>query len=466
MVELRRGAKEEVMSPSVKPVDDVVRVQGRARLRGEVEVSGAKNSVLGIMAATLLTRGVNTIYNVPELTDVETMSHLLRILGAKVRFQKGTLSIDTSTCDYHEVPVQLVQAMRASIYVLGPLLATVKHAVVPLPGGCAWGPRPVNFHLEGMRALGAQVTVDEGAIRAWTDGLAGTELGFDVSSVGATVNLMMASSLARGVTRIHNAALEPEIGDLAACLNAMGAGIEGIGTSTLTIHGVRCLQPVEHEVIPDRIEAGTLLLAGAITRGTITVSRCQPGHLGALCRELISLGVGLEIGSDSIRLTAGGPLRPCSIVAEAYPGFPTDMQAQMTALLATIEGTSRVEDHVYPDRFRHIEELCKLGAVIDSDPLGVIIRGGRPLTGARVEATDLRASATLILAALAADGITEVSGLEHLDRGYERLFEKLSHLGARLARMPRLTAETGHHAAERGRAFGTIRSSSMSAAAI
>jgi len=430
------------MKPTNSSVSEVVQIHGGRPLSGDVEVSGAKNSVLGIMAATLLTRGVNTIHNVPALTDVETMSHLLRILGAKVRFDKNTLTVDTSTCDYHEVPVQLVQAMRASIYVLGPLLATLGKAYVPLPGGCAWGPRPVNFHLEGMRALGAQVTVNEGAIEAWTNRLQGSEIGFEVPSVGATVNLMMASSLARGVTRIHNAALEPEIGDLADCLVGMGAEIEGIGTSTLTVKGVRKLRPVEHDVIPDRIEAGTLLIAGAITRGSITVSRCRPDHLGALCDVLKDLGVSLEVGDDRIRLSAKDPLRPAQVVAQPYPGFPTDMQAQLTALLATIPGTSRVEDHIYSDRFRHIAELRKLGADIEQDTQGVLIRGGRRLKGAPVQATDLRASAALILAGLASEGITEVSGLEHLDRGYERLFDKLAHLGSTLARMPRLSSES------------------------
>lgn len=426
------------MKPSVS---EVLQINGGRPLSGDVEVSGAKNSVLAIMAATLLNRGVNTIHNVPDLTDVGTMSHLLRILGAKVRFDKGTLTIDTRTCDYHEVPVQLVQAMRASIYVLGPLLATMHKAVVPLPGGCAWGPRPVNFHIEGMRALGAQITLTEGAIEASTTRLQGTEIGFEVSSVGATANLLMAASLARGVTRIHNAALEPEIGDLARCLVAMGANIEGIGTSTLTIHGVRKLRPVEHEVIPDRIEAGTLLLAAAITRGSITLTGVRCEELGALCQVLRETGVSVETGEDSIRLSARDPLRPCVVIAEPYPGFPTDMQAQMTAFLASIPGVSRVEDHIYPDRFRHIAELRKLGAEIEQDDQGVLIRGGRPLVGAPVQATDLRASAALIVAGLAAEGITEVSGLEHLDRGYERIFEKLSKLGASVARLPRLSGE-------------------------
>lgn len=426
------------MKSSVGSVSEVLRIHGGRALYGEVEVSGAKNSVLAIMAATLLNRGVNTIHNVPDLTDVATMSHLLRILGAKVRFQKGTLTIDTTTCDYHEVPVQLVRAMRASIYVLGPLVATMGKAVVPLPGGCAWGPRPVNFHLEGMRALGAQVTVNESAIEAWTSRLQGAEIGFEVSSVGATANLLMASTLARGVTRIHNAAQEPEITDLAECLSAMGASIEGVGTSTLVVHGVRRLRPVEHEVIPDRIEAGTLLLAGAITRGNVTVSRCRTDHLEALCQVLSSVGVHVEVGQDKIRLSAKDPLRPCEVVATPHPGFPTDMQAQMTAFLCSVPGVSRVEDHIYPDRFRHIDELRKLGAELERDAHGVLIRGGKPLVGAPVQATDLRASAALILAGLSARGITEVSGLEHLDRGYERIFEKLSNLGASLARVPRL----------------------------
>jgi len=430
------------MKPSVGSVGEVLQIEGGRVLSGEVEVSGAKNSVLGIIAATLLNRGVNVIHNVPDLTDVKTMSHLLRILGAKIRFHKGTLTIDTSTCDYHEVPVQLVRAMRASIYVLGPLVATLGKAVVPLPGGCAWGPRPVNFHLEGMRALGAQVTVDESAIVARTTRLQGTEIGFDVPSVGATVNLLMAASLARGVTRIHNAALEPEIVDLAECLNKMGASIEGAGTSTLVVQGVRSLKPVEHEVIPDRIEAGTLLLAGAITRGDVTVSRCRTDHLTELCRVLRDSGARVEIGQDRIRVVAKDPLRACEVIAEPHPGFPTDMQAQMTAFLTSVPGTSRVEDHVYPDRFRHVEELRKFGAEIDKDERGVLIRGGRPLVGAAVEATDLRASAALIIAGLAAQGITEVSGLEHLDRGYERLFEKLTNLGASTVRLPRLAGES------------------------
>ena len=454
------------MRTPVNSISEVLRIHGGRQLHGEVEASGAKNSVLAIMAATLLNRGVNTIGNVPDLTDVDTMSHLLRILGAKVRFNKGTLTIDTTTCDFHQVPLQLVRAMRASIYVLGPLLATVKQAVVPLPGGCAWGPRPVNFHLEGMRALGAHVTLEDGAIQAWTEGLRGTEIGFDVSSVGATANLLMASSLARGTTRIHNAALEPEIADLAECLVGMGAEIEGIGTSTLSIHGVRSLRPVEHEVIADRIEAGTLLLAGAITRGDVTVLRCRPDHLTALCRTLEQTDAKVEIGVDRIRVSAREPLRPCAVAAEPYPAFPTDMQAQMTAYLASIPGTSRVEDHIYPDRFRHIGELRKLGAEIEEDSNGVLIRGGRPLTGSVVEATDLRASAALILAGLAAGGITEISGLEHLDRGYERMFEKLSQLGASMARMPKLPSEAADPEGEESKSIPTAQSGGLAIAAI
>jgi UDP-N-acetylglucosamine 1-carboxyvinyltransferase len=436
-----------MMKASVGSVSEVLQIHGGRALNGEVEVSGAKNSVLAIMAATLLNRGVNVIHNVPDLTDVATMSHLLRILGAKVRFDKGTLTVDTTTCDYHEVPVQLVQAMRASIYVLGPLLATLGKAVVPLPGGCAWGPRPVNFHLEGMRALGAQVTVHERAIEASTHRLQGAELGFEVSSVGATVNLLMAATLARGETRLQNAAVEPEITDLAECLQGMGAQIEGIGTKTLIIRGVKRLRPVEHEVIPDRIEAGTLMIAGAITGGSVTISRCRPEHLEALSRTLAATGVRIETQQDRIRVEASQPLRPCEVVAEPYPAFATDMQAQMTAFLCKVPGVSRVEDHIYPDRFRHIAELVKLGADIEQDSHGVLIRGGKPLVGAPVQATDLRASAALILAGLAARGITEVSGLEHLDRGYERIFEKLSNLGASIMRLPRLVNEAGRQAA-------------------
>jgi UDP-N-acetylglucosamine 1-carboxyvinyltransferase len=291
--------------------------------------------------------------------------------------------------------------------------------------------------------------------------LQGTEIGFEVSSVGATVNLMMAASLARGVTRIHNAALEPEICDLADCLSKMGAEIEGAGTSTLTLRGVRQLEPVEHEVIADRIEAGTLLLAGAITRGSITVSRCRPDHLTALCEVLREMGVDLRIDTDRIHLSAKDPLRPCQVIAEPYPAFPTDMQAQMTAFLSSVPGVSRVEDHIYPDRFRHIAELRKLGASIEQDDRGVLIRGGQPLSGARVQATDLRASAALILAALASEGITEVSGLEHLDRGYERIFDKLSQLGASAARMPRLSIDAREQDVEPEEGAETLSAAAM-----
>ncbi len=424
-------------SERMDATSEVLLVEGGTRLEGSVRVSGSKNSVLPIMAATLLTRGKNEIRNVPLLRDVHTMAHLLRILGAKVRNEGDRWFIDTSTCDYHEVPYQLVRTMRASIYVLGPLLAKLGEATVPLPGGCAWGPRPVNFHLQGLRSLGASVELMSGEIVARTDGLVGGEIGFSVPSVGATAQLMMAASLARGTTRIQNAALEPEIADLTHCLVAMGARIDGIGSSTLVIDGVRELRPVSYEVIPDRIEAGTLLLAGAVTRGRVTLEGVKPEHLTAVLEVLSDTGTSLSISGNQITVSARGKLRPCTLVAEPYPGFPTDMQAQMTAFLATIPGVSRVEDRIYRDRFRHVAELRRLGAEIDRDEAGVLIRGARGLRGAPVEATDLRASAALVLAALAATGITEISGLTHLDRGYEQISKKLACLGARVTRVVR-----------------------------
>jgi len=414
---------------------DKIVVRGGAQLKGEVEIGGAKNAALPIMAATLLAPGVHTLRNVPSLVDVRTMGHVLRVLGCQVTHHDHSLTIDTSNCSYHEAPYELVKTMRASVCVLGPLLARHQSARVSLPGGCAWGPRPVDFHIRAMEALGATVDIEHGYIVAKADRLRGSVIHFDTSSVGATENAMMAAVLAEGTTVIENAAREPEITALADFLISIGAKMEGAGTATITIEGVTDLRAVEHRVIPDRIEAGTFMVASAITGGDVLMKGVVREHCSAVVSKLEAAGT--EIVDEPGGLRVRGPVwaRAINVTTAPYPGFATDMQAQMMALMTVADGTSVITETIYVDRFSHVPELRRLGADISLDHNIAVVTGVKKLSGAKVMATDLRASAALILAGLVAEGETEVSRVYHIDRGYEKIEEKLAGLGASIQRV-------------------------------
>jgi UDP-N-acetylglucosamine 1-carboxyvinyltransferase len=416
-----------------RDVDKFV-IQGGKRLGGTVSVSGAKNATLALMPAAILAPGTSRLGNTPALRDVTTMTSLLRTMGMQIDFRENLLTLDSTNVDRYEAPYEHVKKMRASIYVLGPLISRYGRAKVSLPGGCAWGPRPVNLHIEGLRKLGADNELEGGYIIAKADRLHGARIHFDVSSVGATGNVMMAASLARGTTLIENAAMEPEITALAEFLNAMGARIGGMGTNRLEIEGVDLLHPAAIMTIPDRIEAGTFLLAAAITGGSVTLERVNPEHLSALTAKLEDAGCTLRSSPDSLSLTAHAPLRSVDVTAAIYPGFPTDMQAQWTSLMAVASGTAVVTDSIYFDRFKHVPELVRLGADIELKENAAVIRGVTRLTGAKVMSTDLRASASLILAGLVASGTTEVLRVYHIDRGYEAIEKKLQSLGAEIRR--------------------------------
>ena len=410
-------------------------LHGGKKLSGCVSISGSKNATLPLMAATLLARGHYTIENIPVLRDINTMKQLLESIGVRVNFENHRMRIDSTDYGELEAPYELVKKMRASIYVLGPLLARNGYAKVSLPGGCAWGPRPVNFHLDGLRKMGATLTLTQGYIEARAKRLKGATITFDIPSVGATGNLMMAASLAEGQTIIENAAMEPEIANLAEFLNAMGARISGIGTNRLCIEGVRNLSPANGTVIPDRIEAGTFLVAGAITQGDVCVEQVRPEHVTAILSKLEDAGFAVEIKGDTIRLVADTRAKAVNVSTAVYPGFPTDMQAQWMALMSVAEGTSVITDTIYLDRFAHVPELARLGANIHLDANVATVHGVAELQGATVMSTDLRASASLILAGLVAKGRTDVLRIYHIDRGYEAIEKKLQALGADIRRV-------------------------------
>ncbi len=411
-------------------------IHGGAKLKGTVEASGAKNSSLALMPATLLTGGRNIIKNTPEVNDVHTMIKLLRFLGANIEFDNHTLTIDTSKITTQEAPYEHVKKMRASVYVLGPLIARYGYAKVSLPGGCAWGPRPVNLHIEAMKKLGAEVSLDSGYIVAKANKLRGNKIAFDVSSVGATGNALMASVLAKGTTKIMNAAAEPEIVQLGEFLNSMGARIRGLGTPTLEIEGVDNLHSSTISNISDRIEAGTLLIAGAITNSKIAVKVTNPEHLNATIVKLEDAGFKLSENNNIIEIDASNiDYKSVDVATAIYPGFPTDMQAQWIALMSLASSTSTITDNIYVDRFNHVPELMRLGASIEMLRNSAIVQGVKKLKGAKVMSTDLRASASLVLAGLAAEGITEVLRIYHLDRGYQKIEQKLSQLGAKIERI-------------------------------
>jgi UDP-N-acetylglucosamine 1-carboxyvinyltransferase len=410
-------------------------IQGGKKLTGEVNISGAKNSLLALMPATILAPGSYTIDNTPDLRDVQTMSQLLRIMGLGVDLQGRKLHIDSSSIGNFEAPYEQVKKMRASLYVLGPLLARYGKARVSLPGGCAWGPRPVNFHIEGLKKLGAGISIEHGYIVAKAKKLTGARIQFDTPSVGATGNILMAAVLAKGTSFIENAAMEPEIHQLAQFLRKMGAKISGIGTKQLEIEGVDELKPANAATIPDRIEAGTFLVAGAITGGEITLKNCIPNHLNAVIAKLEEAGCTIGTDRSSITLTSPDELKPVNVATDVYPGFPTDMQAQWIALMTKSKGTAVITDSVFVDRFKHVPELVRLGAKIGIEENVAVVHGDAKLKGAKVMSTDLRASASLILAGLIAEGTTEVLRVYHIDRGYETIEKKLGNLGADIKRV-------------------------------
>ncbi len=421
---------------------DAIAIEGGRPLNGEIEIGGAKNAVLPMMAASLLVPGMLRIHNVPRLRDVTTFLDLLHELGVQGGYENHSLFLDATHVTSQEAPYDHVKKMRASIYVLGPLLARFGRARVSLPGGCAWGPRPVNLHLDAMRALGAQLELEHGYIVASAEKLRGARIAFDISSVGATGNAMLAAALAEGTTVIENAAAEPEIEALAQFLNAHGARVSGGGTKTVTVEGVETLRPGgDFENIPDRIEAGTFLAAGAITCGDVTLRRARPEHLTMVLARFERMGCALDVNADTIRIRPGNDgLQAVDIVTEAYPGFPTDMQAQFMALLCLARGAGVITETIYPDRFTHVPELRRLGAQITLSGNVATVTGVDGLQGAKVMSTDIRASSALILGGLAAKGRTRVSRIYHIDRGYERIEEKLARLGARVRRVKDETA--------------------------
>ena len=412
---------------------DKIIIQGQNSLSGSVNISGAKNAVLPIMTAALMAEGESVISRVPDLRDTSTMIKLMEIVGAKCSMEDNCLKIDAVSVNNPEAPYDLVKTMRASFYVLGPLLARFGTVKVSLPGGCAWGPRPVDFHLKGLEKLGARVTLRSGYILAEAKKLKGANINFEFPSVGATGNIVMAAATADGITTIENAAREPEIVQLCDYLNKMGASISGIGTSKIIVEGVESLYPANIDVIPDRIEAGTFLMAGALM-GKITLNEVNPEHLDAVLQKLKEVGALIETTSNSVTIEPGG-LKPGDIKTAVYPGFATDLQAQWVALMSLADGSSMVTDTVYHDRFSHVPEINRLGANIKLDKNTAYIRGVKELVGAPVMSTDIRASAALIIAALAANGQTEVSRVYHIDRGYERIEEKFKNLGAEISRV-------------------------------
>lgn len=405
-------------------------ITGGQRLEGRVTAAGAKNAALPILAATLLGEGECAISNLPQVRDVATMTTLISLLGASVKRDGSRVVIDATAVQSFDAPYDLVRTMRASVLVLGPLLARFGEAVVSLPGGCAIGPRPVNLHLDGLRKLGASVSVDHGYIRAQATRLRGQCLDLEFPTVTGTENLLMAASLANGTTVINNAAREPEIVDLVDFLKKRGAKIEGAGSGRLVVEGVSALHGAEHEVMPDRIETGTYLIAGAMTRGRVEVERCVPEHLAVVITKLRECGADVSETAGSVTVTVPRRLQAVDVHTSPYPGFPTDLQAQMMALLCLTEGTGVMAETVFEGRFLHVSELQRMGAAITVDGHRAVVKGLDHLTGAPVMASDLRASAGLLLAALAAEGDTQISRIYHLDRGYERIEDKLHALGA------------------------------------
>ncbi len=415
---------------------DQIRIVGGKPLEGTVRISGAKNAALPDLCAALLTDQPVRLSNVPEVRDMRTLGRLLSDLGADVCFEVGgTVEIKASHLTSVEAPYELVKTMRASVLVLGPLLAREGRARVSLPGGCAIGARPINLHLQALEKMGARIMVDHGYVDAQGGRLRGTEISFDLITVTGTENLMMAACLAEGETVLRNAACEPEVVDLAELLMAMGGHIEGAGTATITVRGVTSLHGARHAVVPDRIETGTYLAACAIAGGDIEIRNCHPPHLRAVIDKLRETGVRIEEGPDNLRVRAPRMVKPANITTHPHPGFPTDMQAQYMTLMTQARGTCTITENIFENRFMHVAELQRMGANIHLEGRTAIVTGPTPLSGAQVMATDLRASASLVLAGLGASGETVVDRVYHLDRGYYRIDEKLRGLGADIERV-------------------------------
>ncbi|MCM8758512.1 MAG: UDP-N-acetylglucosamine 1-carboxyvinyltransferase [Candidatus Omnitrophica bacterium] len=418
-------------------------IEGGKELNGSVVASGAKNAVLPILAGCVMAEGTSIIHNVPDLQDVRTMIKILEYLGAKIKFKGGTIELDAKNINRYDAPYEFVKTMRASIALLGPLIARFGKARFSLPGGCVIGPRPIDLHIKGLQKLGVDIKIEDGYIVADAkNGLKGNYIflgGSFGSSVLATANVMCAATLAKGTTVIEFAACEPEITDLANFLVKMGAKISGIGSPCLTIFGTKKLKATQHKVIPDRIETGTFLLAGAITGGCVSVEKCQPLHLGAFFEKLIDTGVEVITGKNFVTVKGRKNWKSTDVVTLPYPGFPTDLQAQMMAFLTLADGVSVITEKVFPERFIHAAELNRFGASINLDGSKAIVKGVKKLFGARVMASDLRASAALVLAGLAAEGTTYVSRIYHLFRGYENFEEKLRSLGAEIKREKDIT---------------------------
>ena len=427
---------------SIRLFMDKLVIRGGSPLLGTIRVSGAKNAALPAMAAALLTEDDVILENIPQVRDIETERKLLTAMGAEVELGYGRAHHRTTINCRHlakpEASYDLVKTMRASTLVLGPLVARMGHARVSLPGGCAIGARPIDLHIKGLEKLGATITQEHGNIEARADRLCGAHITFDKITVTGTEDLLMAATLADGETILENCAREPEVADLAALLNKMGARIEGAGTHTIRVQGVAKLHGARHRIIPDRIEAGTFIIAGALTGGDLMVSACDPSHLGALLQKLEACGATLCVNGESVRVMGDAPLQAADIITEEFPGFATDMQAQFMALATQAEGTSIVTENIFENRFMHAQELVRMGANIKIDGRRAVVRGKTPLSGAAVLASDLRASASLVLAALVADGETIIDRVYHIDRGYERIEEKLKAVGAQIRRIGEL----------------------------
>jgi UDP-N-acetylglucosamine 1-carboxyvinyltransferase len=410
-------------------------INGGKKLGGEVFISGAKNAALPILAAALLCEGKHRVTNVPRLADVTTFGRILQNMGVSFERRDGDVLIDSTALAKPEAPYDLVRTMRASVLVLGPLVARMGKARVSLPGGCAIGARPINLHLMGLEKLGATVEIEHGYVVANAKRLRGAHIYFDTVTVTGTENIMMAAALAEGETVLENAAREPEIVDLANALIRMGANIEGAGTDIIRIQGVEKLRPMDYSVMPDRIETGTFVIAAAITRGTVTIKNCFPGHLDAVLAKVAESGAMIKTADSTIQVTGQRMIKPVNVTTLEYPGFPTDMQAQIMSLMSLAEGTSVINETIFENRFTHVAELRRMGADIQTDGRTAIIKGVPKLSAAPVMATDLRASASLILAGLAAEGETVISRIYHLDRGYDNIEQKLSALGADIKRI-------------------------------
>ncbi|MFO8083300.1 MAG: UDP-N-acetylglucosamine 1-carboxyvinyltransferase [Desulfobacterales bacterium] len=414
---------------------DKIIIQGGLTLSGEVNISGSKNAALPILVSSLLTDGLNTFTNVPHLRDIDSINQLLAHLGAKVEHGQNTVSIDASGLHNTVAPYDLVRKMRASILVLGPLVARLGKARVSLPGGCAIGARPINLHLKGIEALGAKIELKHGYVEASAKQLVGTDIYLDMPTVGGTENLMMSAVLAKGETVIRNVAREPEIIALADTLNRMGADVKGAGTSVITIRGVKQLHPVTASIIPDRIEAGTFMVAAALTKGDVRICRCEPDHMRAVINKLKQTGARIDIDKTSIRVRGEEVIKSADVKTLPYPGFPTDMQAQFMVLMSVADRVSVISENIFENRFIHVSELHRMGADIEISGNVAMVKGVKTLYGAPVMATDLRASASLILAGLIAKGETVVHRVYHLDRGYEAIEKKFAVLNSQIERV-------------------------------